>query len=128
MTLFLPVFLAYWQRQSGPGGDSWPRVLSPERPPPLQYGPLPRQYGPLPCTGPQYGPLPRQYGPLPRPDNIFAAGVRYSYSSVLFNRNRHTVPCIANRYGKRGACVGLSYSVTPSTGDLFLTGGHDESR
>ena len=31
-----------------------------------------------------------------------------------FNRNRHTVPCIPNRYGKRGACAGLSYSVTPS--------------
>ena len=44
------------------------------------------------------------------------------------NRNRHTVPCIPNRYGKRGACAGLSYSVTPSPGDLFLTGGHDESR
>ncbi len=32
-----------------------------------------------------------------------------------FNRNRHTVPCIPNRYGKRGACAGLSYSLTPST-------------
>jgi hypothetical protein len=33
----------------------------------------------------------------------------------FFNRNRHTVPCIPNRYGKRGACAGLSYSLTPST-------------
>ena len=44
------------------------------------------------------------------------------------NRNRHNVPCIPNRYGKRGACAGLSFSLTPSPGDLFLTGGHDESR
>ncbi len=31
------------------------------------------------------------------------------------NRNRHTVPCTPNRYRKRGACAGLSYSLTPST-------------
>ncbi len=29
--------------------------------------------------------------------------------------NRHTVPCIPNRYGKRGGCAGLSPSPTPST-------------
>jgi hypothetical protein len=31
------------------------------------------------------------------------------------NPNPHTVPCVPNRYGKRGACAGLSYSLTPST-------------
>jgi hypothetical protein len=32
-----------------------------------------------------------------------------------FNPNPHTVPCVSNRCGKRGACAGLSYSLTPST-------------
>ena len=42
---------------------------------------------------------------------IFSACFIYG----ILNRNRHTVPCIPNRYGKRGACAGLSYSITPST-------------
>ncbi len=32
-----------------------------------------------------------------------------------FNPNPHTVPLIPNRYGKQGACAGLSPSPTPST-------------
>ncbi len=34
---------------------------------------------------------------------------------TYFNPNRHTVPCIPNRYGERGACEGLSPSPTLST-------------
>jgi hypothetical protein len=36
-------------------------------------------------------------------------------SLPYINPNPHTVPLIPNRYGKRGACAGLSPSPTPST-------------
>ncbi len=36
-------------------------------------------------------------------------------AQMRLNPNPHTVPCVPNRYGKRGACAELSYSLTPST-------------
>ncbi len=48
------------------------------------------------------------------------------------NPNPHTVPCVPNRYGKRGACAGLSPSPPPPPINqaiyIFLTDKPDESR
>jgi hypothetical protein len=47
------------------------------------------------------------------PEVMFPHEVLFCRYTVKFNPNPHTVPCVPNRYGKRGACAGLSYSLTP---------------
>ncbi len=39
----------------------------------------------------------------------------YNFLALLHNPNPHTIPCIPNRYGIRGACAWLASSPTPST-------------